>query len=32
VLWEKMRKYQITNGEPEVPVTSGAMADADMEE
>lgn len=22
VLWEKMRKYQISDGEPEVPVTS----------
>ena len=33
VLWEKMRKYQISNGEPEVPMASSATSDAaDLDE
>jgi DNA-binding NtrC family response regulator len=29
VLWEKMRKYQISNGEPEVPMAAGIPAEAE---
>ena len=31
VLWEKMRKYQISNGEPEVPLALGLPLEADDE-